>query len=168
MSQSVRPSRSFTSNGQLRTFPWGVHPSRRSLSQFSPSDLRKIIPRWPVAAAILAQPAFLERLCVERAGLMGPNPARVAAEKNIADPRRFNPVSVMPPQPTFHGKTFDALEAYYKAMSPLRVTFERKHARGRYTIQEAPVNPSEWRNAPLLSYQKEVSLDDRPLNAIRK
>jgi hypothetical protein len=38
--------------------------------------------------------------------------------KVVTDPRSFNPISAMPPQPTFDDKTFNALEAYFKAMMP--------------------------------------------------
>ena len=38
--------------------------------------------------------------------------------KYVTDPRSFNPISAMPPQPTFDDKTFNALEAYFKAMMP--------------------------------------------------
>ena len=45
--------------------------------------------------------------------------ARIASEKYVTDPRSFNPISAMPPQPTFDDKTFNALEAYFKAMMPI-------------------------------------------------
>jgi hypothetical protein len=35
--------------------------------------------------------------------------------KRVIDPRSFNPVSLMPPHPTFDDETFNALEAYFKA-----------------------------------------------------
>jgi hypothetical protein len=35
--------------------------------------------------------------------------------KRVIDPRSFNPVSLMPPHPTFDEQTFNALEAYFKA-----------------------------------------------------
>jgi cytochrome c5 len=39
--------------------------------------------------------------------------------KYVTDPRSFNPISAMPPQPTFDDKTFNALKAYFKAMIPI-------------------------------------------------
>jgi len=39
--------------------------------------------------------------------------------KYVTDPRSFNPISAMPPQPTFDDKTFNALEVYFKAMMPI-------------------------------------------------
>ena len=39
--------------------------------------------------------------------------------KYVTDPKSFNPMSAMPPQPTFDDKTFNALEAYFKAMMPI-------------------------------------------------
>jgi mono/diheme cytochrome c family protein len=36
----------------------------------------------------------------------------------IVDPKRFNPASKMPPHPTFDTQTLDALQAYFKALSP--------------------------------------------------
>jgi hypothetical protein len=38
--------------------------------------------------------------------------------KKITDPRSLNPTSNMPPHPTFDDNTFNALEAYFKAMLP--------------------------------------------------
>ena len=38
--------------------------------------------------------------------------------KRVTDPRSFNPVSWMPPHPTFDDNTFNALEAYFTAMMP--------------------------------------------------
>ena len=35
--------------------------------------------------------------------------------KRVIDPRSFNPVSLMPPHPTFDDETFNAPEAYFKA-----------------------------------------------------
>jgi hypothetical protein len=39
--------------------------------------------------------------------------------KKVTDPRSLNPTSTMPPHPTFDDKTFNALEAYFKAMMPI-------------------------------------------------
>jgi hypothetical protein len=39
--------------------------------------------------------------------------------KRVIEPRSFNPVSLMPPHPTFDDNTFNALQAYFKAMMPL-------------------------------------------------
>jgi mono/diheme cytochrome c family protein len=39
--------------------------------------------------------------------------------KKVIDPKSLNPLSSMPPQPTFDDKTFNALEAYFKAMMPI-------------------------------------------------
>jgi hypothetical protein len=36
--------------------------------------------------------------------------------KKVIDPRSMNPTSHMPPHPTFDNDTFNALEAYFKAM----------------------------------------------------
>jgi hypothetical protein len=36
--------------------------------------------------------------------------------KKVIDPRSMNPTSHMPPHPTFDDDTFNALEAYLKAM----------------------------------------------------
>jgi mono/diheme cytochrome c family protein len=36
--------------------------------------------------------------------------------KRVIDPRSFNSASLMPPHPTFDDETFNALEAYFKAM----------------------------------------------------
>jgi hypothetical protein len=41
------------------------------------------------------------------------------APSAVTDPRSFNPISAMPPQPTFDDKTFNALEVYFKAMMPI-------------------------------------------------
>jgi hypothetical protein len=37
----------------------------------------------------------------------------------VIDPKSLNVMSNMPPQPTFDDKTFNALEAYFKAMMPI-------------------------------------------------
>ena len=39
--------------------------------------------------------------------------------KKVIDPKSSNVTSHMPPQPTFDDKTFNALEAYFKAMMPI-------------------------------------------------
>jgi hypothetical protein len=39
--------------------------------------------------------------------------------KKVTDPRSLNLTSSMPPHPTFDDKTFNALEAYFKAMLPI-------------------------------------------------
>jgi hypothetical protein len=39
--------------------------------------------------------------------------------KKITDPRSLNPTSGMPPHPEFDDNTFNALEAYFKAMMPI-------------------------------------------------
>jgi mono/diheme cytochrome c family protein len=39
--------------------------------------------------------------------------------KFVTDPHSINPVSQMPPHPTFDDDTFNALEAYFKAMTPI-------------------------------------------------
>jgi hypothetical protein len=39
--------------------------------------------------------------------------------KYVTDPHSFNPISTMPPHPTFDDNTFNALEAYFKAMMPI-------------------------------------------------
>ena len=38
--------------------------------------------------------------------------------KKVIDPRSMSPYSLMPPHPTFDDDTFNALEAYLKAMMP--------------------------------------------------
>jgi hypothetical protein len=37
----------------------------------------------------------------------------------VTDPRSLNPTSHMPPRPEFDDNTFNALEAYFKAMMPI-------------------------------------------------
>jgi mono/diheme cytochrome c family protein len=39
--------------------------------------------------------------------------------KKVTDPQSMNPTSHMPPHPTFDDNTFNALEAYFKAMMPI-------------------------------------------------
>jgi hypothetical protein len=39
--------------------------------------------------------------------------------KYVTDPHSMNPISGMPPHPTFDDNTFNALEAYFKAMMPI-------------------------------------------------
>ncbi len=39
--------------------------------------------------------------------------------KKVIDPKSLNVTSHMPPQPTFDDETFNALEAYFKAMMPI-------------------------------------------------
>jgi hypothetical protein len=39
--------------------------------------------------------------------------------KKVIDPKSLNVMSGMPPQPTFDDETFNALEAYFKAMMPI-------------------------------------------------
>jgi hypothetical protein len=39
--------------------------------------------------------------------------------KKVTDPQSVNPTSHMPPHPTFDDNTFNALEAYFKAMMPI-------------------------------------------------
>jgi mono/diheme cytochrome c family protein len=39
--------------------------------------------------------------------------------KKVIDPHSMNPTSGMPPHPTFDDNTFNALEAYFKAMMPM-------------------------------------------------
>jgi mono/diheme cytochrome c family protein len=60
--------------------------------------------------------------------LASPSWAEVAASavnskdnfrKYVTNPRSTNPESGMPPYPTFDDKTFNALEAYIKAMMPM-------------------------------------------------
>jgi cbb3-type cytochrome oxidase cytochrome c subunit len=36
----------------------------------------------------------------------------------VTDPRSLNPTSHMPPRPAFDDNTFNALEAYFKAIMP--------------------------------------------------
>jgi mono/diheme cytochrome c family protein len=38
--------------------------------------------------------------------------------KKVTDPRSLNPTAHMPPRPEFDDNTFNALEAYFKAMMP--------------------------------------------------
>jgi cytochrome c1 len=38
--------------------------------------------------------------------------------KKVTDPRSLNPTTHMPPRPEFDDNTFNALEAYFKAMMP--------------------------------------------------
>jgi len=37
----------------------------------------------------------------------------------VTDPRSLNPTFHMPPRPEFDDNTFNALEAYFKAMMPI-------------------------------------------------
>jgi hypothetical protein len=39
--------------------------------------------------------------------------------KTVIDPHSASPTSHMPPHSTFDDKTFNALEAYFKAMMPI-------------------------------------------------
>ena len=39
----------------------------------------------------------------------------------VADPRSLNPTSHMPPHPEFDNNTFNALEAYFKAIMPYSI-----------------------------------------------
>jgi len=39
--------------------------------------------------------------------------------KYVTNPSSMNPTSGMPPHPTFDDNTFNALQAYFKAMMPL-------------------------------------------------
>ena len=40
--------------------------------------------------------------------------------KIVIDPKSLNVMTYMPPHPTFDDKTFNALEAYFKAMMPIQ------------------------------------------------
>ena len=43
----------------------------------------------------------------------------------VIDPHSIDPMSQMPPHPTFDTDTFNALEAYFKAMMPIEIRSNR-------------------------------------------